>query len=483
MDDSRPYQGDNNPKKKKGAKSYIISVMLVLILTALSLLLSLYSAGDGDIASGSLLIGNAIGGSNPWWLLCIAILVILSYLLDGIIIQVFCRLYTRHYYLHQGVANSLIGAFYSAVTPGASGGQVMQVYTMKKQGIEVSNAASIMVMWFILYQVSLIAFDIVSIAFEWNTIASIKSFTIPGFHIGDWNGEITIVPLIILGFCLNLGVILLLFLMSYSHRFHNFIMHYGIGFLAKIKIIKNPDKSRENLRVQVENFKIELKRLQANIPVTLLIFFLFTLVLLIRFSIPYFAGLALSAYGPDEGFSFSRMMDACFKSSFHQMVSGLIPLPGSAGVSELVFNAIFQGFYIETQTITSAGVVITRSASANIAAAQIIWRVATFHIVVVVSGFVAALYRSKPKEDYHYANRQTFVDIQLMTYDERKKTVDTLYETKQLSRKEIQKKLKSFTPWGQETGDDAVSDTSLKNKKKEPDKEKKSQDWDSIEIK
>lgn len=203
MDDSRPYQGDNNPKKKKGAKSYIISVMLVLILTALSLLLSLYSAGDGDIASGSLLIGNAIGGSNPWWLLCIAILVILSYLLDGIIIQVFCRLYTRHYYLHQGVANSLIGAFYSAVTPGASGGQVMQVYTMKKQGIEVSNAASIMVMWFILYQVSLIAFDIVSIAFEWNTIASIKSFTIPGFHIGDWNGEITIVPLIILGFCLN----------------------------------------------------------------------------------------------------------------------------------------------------------------------------------------------------------------------------------------------------------------------------------------
>jgi hypothetical protein len=44
------------------------------------------------------------------------------------------------------------------------------------------------------------------------------------------------------------------------------------------------------------------QRLQANIPVTLLIVFLFLLVILMRNSIPYFAGLALTAYN-DSGFS------------------------------------------------------------------------------------------------------------------------------------------------------------------------------------
>jgi hypothetical protein len=80
------------------------------------------------------------------------------------------------------------------------------------------------------------------------------------------------------------------------------------------------------------------------------------------------------------------------------------------------------------------------------ATANILWRVATFHLVVVVSGFFAALYHSRPHEDYHYANRQTFVDLQLATFEERKLSSDTLYETKQLSRKEIQKRLQGLNP-------------------------------------
>jgi uncharacterized membrane protein YbhN (UPF0104 family) len=485
------YPTAENGKKKKGLSKYIVSFSVVLVMTALSLLLSLYSAGEdsttgqGDIGAGARIIWSALTGCNIWWLIAIVGLVILSYFLDGVIIQIFCRLYTRHYYFHQGVANSMIGAFYSAVTPGASGGQVMQVYTMKKQGIEVSNAASIMVMWFIIYQVSLIAFDLLAIFFEWGTISSIKSFNIPGFHIGNWNGEVTMLPLIIIGFGVNLSVIAMLFLMSYSHRFHNIIMHYGIGLLAKLRIIKNPDKARENLRVQVENFKIELKRLQANVPVTILIFVLFFLILLIRFSIPYYAGLALSAYGVEEGFSVSRLFDACFKSAFHQMVTGLFPLPGSAGVSELFFGSMFSDFYVETQTVTALGIVITRTASANMQAAQILWRTATFHLVVIVSGFVAALYHSRPHEDYKYANRQTYVDIQLATYDERKRSSDTLYETKQLSRKEIQKKLQNLNEWALDTDDEKSPANSPSKKepttKKKTDESKK-KDWDSIDV-
>lgn len=443
-------------EKKKSKKSYILSFSLVLILTAATLLFAFYSAGDGNIGAGVISIWNALVDCDVMWLIVIACVVLLSYLFDGLIIFIFCRLYTRHYHYHQGLANAMIGAFYNYVTPGASGGQFMQAYTMKKQGIEISNAASIMVMWFIVYQMALISFDIVAIIFEWDTIMSIRSFQIPNFELFGWDGTIPLLPLIIAGFILNLAVIAGLLLMSYSHHFHNFINRFVIGLLAKIRIIKNPDKTRENLRVQVENFKLELKRLQSNVPTTILIYIINIMILLCRFSIPYFSGLALGAFGSSMGFDISMFFDCTFRGAFHQMVVGLIPLPGGAGVSELFFSALFSDFYIESQAITSSGLIIIRSSSANMMAAQIIWRAATYHIVLITSGLVAALYHAKDKREYIYPTRQTFVDLSSHTYAERKRSVDTLYQTKQISRSSLRKQLapSKNVEFGLETGDD-----------------------------
>lgn len=449
----------NAPKKKKAKtskRSALLSLLLVLFLTTISLFVSFYSAGEGDLVKGVLTISDALANADPFWLVFIAGLMVLSYFIEALIIYVFCRLYTRKYYYHQGLANSMIGAFYNNVTPGASGGQVMQVYTMKKQGIQVSNAASIMVMWFILYQIALITFDVFAIIFEWNDIMSIKSFRVGDFELFGWDGTITMMPLIVIGFIVNLAVIGGLLLMSYSHKFHNLIMNHGIGFLAKIKIIRNPNKTRENLRIQVENFKIELKRLQTNVPVTILIVTLFFLILIIRFSVPYFSGLALNAYGVNEGFRIDRLTDACFRSAFHQMVSGLIPIPGGAGISELVYSSMFSGFFIETYAVTETGLSIVRGISANVMATQILWRTATFYFVLLVSGIVAAFYHTRNKEQAPIPSRQTFVDLQLQTFDERKISSETLYETKQLSRREISKRLDetSLANWGLVTGDD-----------------------------
>ena len=243
-------------KKKNNAVRYIVYIVVVLIATGLSLAVSLW--GDQfDSVIGTL--ADAFKSTNGWFYILISLgVVALSYFVDALIILIFCRLYTRMYKYHQALATSLIGQFYSDVTPGASGGQVMQAYTMKSQGIPVSTGASIMVMWFILYQCALILFDLLAFIFEFNSIMAIPgiSFTLFGQTL-----VIPVVPLIIFGFVLNASVILILLLMSYSHRIHNFILHYVVGFLGKIHLLKNPDKARESLRVQVENFKIELRRL------------------------------------------------------------------------------------------------------------------------------------------------------------------------------------------------------------------------------
>lgn len=456
-------------KKKHPALKFIAYFSIIILATSIALFLSLYQDFDGVI--------NSIARADVLYLLLIFGLVVLSYSIEAFVIFVFVRLYTRKYYYHQAFATQMVGSFYSAVTPGASGGQAMEVYTMKKQGVEVSNAASIMIMSFIIYQSALIVVGIIGVIFKWDLITTIGNFEIT---IGGALIAIPAIPFTIAGFLLNISVILLLFVMSFSHKFHNFIMHHGINFLAKLRILKKPEQTRESLRIQVENFKIELKRLGSNIPVTILIFICFALVLIIRFSIPYFAGIALDGYGYLQNLDgtlyidsfgnavlstgqvdFASFWNAVFLSSYHQMVAGLVPIPGAAGVSEYFFNMIFSKFFM-SQQVTSA--------------AQIIWRFMTYHIVILCSGIIAASYHVTPKEGAQHANRKTFVTIQFETYEIRKASADTMYETASLSRKELQEKLRNFKPQTRKnkgTSDDVIETKPAEKRslKKKPIKE------------
>ena len=486
-------------RKKHPALKFLLYFAIIIIATGLALFLSLYQDFEGVMTS--------LKRADINYLFIILGLVVLVYLIEGFIIFVFSRLYTRRYKYHQGLATSMVGAFYSAVTPGASGGQVMQVYTMKKQGVETSNAASIMIMSLIVYQLALISLGIVSLFFSAGDLIR----TVGTFNLPIWNGRtlhIPAIPLTIAGFSLNVIIILGLFLMSYSHKFHNFIMHYGIDILAKLKILRHPEKTRETLRIQVENFKIELRRLLSNIPIMILVFICFSLILIIKFSIPFFAGLALDGYGycvnvdgtlvtrdildasgniigitpvmSTGGVDAGSFWQAVFLSSYHQMATGLIPLPGGAGVSEYFFNIIFQNYYA-SQAVTSA--------------AQIIWRFSTFHIVLLVAGIVAATYRSSPKNEIHHANRKTFVTMQLETYEVRKASADTMFETASLSRKEIQARLRKKDKEDRVDDFDEIDETPQKKTRspkvdkpkriispRKPKQKEEVDEWDSIDA-
>ena len=432
--------------KKKSFLKFLVYFLIIITLTGVALFISLYNEYESVI--------NALKHSDWRYLLLIFGLVTFAYLIEAFTIFAFSRLYTRKYKYHQGVAAVMVNAFYSDITPGASGGQIMEAYTMNKQGVEVSTSASILIMSFIVYQICLILLGAVGMFFSNGLLASIATFNL------NINGVIITVPTIVFtigGFALNIAVILILFLMSYSHKIHNFILHRGIDFFAKIKLIKHPEEKRESLRIQVENFKIELRRLISNIPIFVLMLICWTIILIIRFSIPFFAGLALNGYGycvnPDGSLVIKAVVDnrgsisgfvpvmstgqpdiqsfwqGVFLSSYHQMASGLIPIPGAAGISEYFFSTIFSKYYVSSSITT---------------AAQIIWRFSTYHIVLLVSGVVAATYRSSPKNQVHHANRKSFVTLQYQTYTERKATSDTMYQTSSLSAKAVQARLRAI---------------------------------------
>ena len=424
---------------KKATIKYIINISLVLIATGLAIFFSLKDDAEE--------IGRYLKTADVNFLLVVVIVMAGCCLVRSFILFCFAHLFTKRYHFHQALAVDQIGQFYNAITPGASGGQIMQAYTYKKQGVHISSAVSILAMYSIVYQTVLIIFGIISFIVKYDFIISIGAIKT---NI-EFNGvplDIPIWPLTIIGFLLNVGVIFIVFLMGYWHGFHNFVMGPVVNLLHKIKLVKNPDKTRENLRIQVENFKIEFRRLSTNIPFLILVVISFTAYIVLKFSVPYFVGQALHNESTHAGF-----WDCIFLSNYHQMITGLVPIPGSAGVSEFVFYNLFlnendpsKGFFFMSAVSEYAGEAITDVAASTTLcrASLLVWRSSTFVIPITIGGLVAAFYRSAPKNEAHIGdipNRQTFVSLQKETYVQRYEEVASLMETSKLTREAIIAKL------------------------------------------
>ena len=422
-------------KHKKSAIKYIINIAVILTATALAVFFALYGNADKIWAS--------LSQADVRYLLIVLALMLGCILIRSFILFCFAHLFTRKYHIHQAIAVDQIGEFYNAITPGASGGQIMQAYTYKKQGVQIASAVSILAMYSIVYQVVLIVFGTVSFIAKYDFISSL-GYIETAIKINDVPLNLPIWPLTIIGFLLNVSVIAVVFLMGYWHGFHNFIMGPVVTILNKIKLVKNPDKTRENLRIQVENFKIEFRRLSTNIPFLLLVIASFVVYMSIKFSIPYFVGKALGNQSQSASF-----LDCIFLSNYHQMVTGLIPVPGSAGVSEFVFYNLFmnegkwkESFFLVLNELGEPDPAATRTLCRS---SLLIWRSSTFVIPILIGGIVAAFYRSSPKNEIHTGdlpNRQTFVSLQKETYVQRYEELESLIETSRLSREAILEKLK-----------------------------------------
>lgn len=426
---------------KKNNYKYFIYLFIILAITVFVLWYNLTRKVDMPGSSEQVYVYETIGdifsSMNIGFFSMFIGFIFVGFMISSLMIYLYARLYTKHYKYHQAMANASIGSFYSAITPGASGGQFAQVVTYKKQGIPVSNGASIFVMQFIIHQTVLILFGIISLATRFNVILELNIIPIT---IGEFTLNIPIWIFIIFGFGVNLLVILGLIFMSYSWKFQHFVLNVVIGFLAKIKIVKNPDEKRKDLLIQVTNYRIELRRLLTNIPFALTIAVLQAAVMIISELAPFFSGLALGGFDPNTTNFALKAFDTCVFMNFHQMVTGLIPIPGSAGVSELVFSSLFgpnpRGSFFTAPDFYSTG-------GLNIL--LLVWRFGTFYIPFIVNGIVSATYRTRgvPVTDRIIppGNRKTMLTIQLNTYDERKKTSDYAFETKSLERKELIEKL------------------------------------------
>ena len=406
--------GGNNPPKprKKLSKTakYIINISIVLIITIAVVIFSV--AGDFNQIMSSMSKAFTSGKSIGWFVGSIVLMVV-SFAVDALVIFAFARLYTNHNTFGQATAAQSYKFFYDGIDPIQSAGKVMQANVLKKQGMPLASAASIMVMAFILNSVSLLAFETLSFGIMFKDIMDSSS------NVVLFNQEISMLWPTILGFVVDISLIVFPLLFAYSKFFKNLVVKIIIPFLGKIKIIKEPQVTGEKAIVMIETFKIEMKRLFSNIPFSILIFFLYALSMLIKGMIPYFVAQSLQAVAPG-----STITDFVFLSTFHQMIASALPLPGGSGGAEIFFTSLFRSHFENYET--------------TIPAATILWRSITFTLPLIITGFIAAFYKSpssidlRDKSIYH-----TIASIQIATYEERKRSSDVIFETTELNRQAI----------------------------------------------
>lgn len=399
--------------KRKRNNRHLINIVVILVITFGYTIYSLW----GDLPQ-VIQVFTREQGADYRVSAIIIFLIAMRFVVDGIILFFFTRLYTPNYKLHRGIANGLVGRFYSDITPSSTGGQFAQVKTFSKQGVPVTISASILVMYFILYQSVILLMGTAAIFVNLQEFSTMQPVVLFGLGIPVWAFSI-------FGFTINAVAIIGIFLIAHSKKAHDFLINKGVAIGAKIRLVKDVDKSKAKLHITFENFRVELRRLYSNVPATILLALLFFVKFLIDFSFTYFIAIMLD---PALMSSLNYVVTVS-KSSFLLMITNIVPIPGAAGFAEYFFELMFHGTFLNKDIHFTKAV-------------QIVWRVSLFYTGLLVGGIVTAFYRSSMEEFVDDdGNIKTFLEVQSETYDERKTSSDTAFLTSQLSISQIAKKL------------------------------------------
>ena len=210
----------------------------------------------------------------------------------------------------------------------------METYTFHKQGIKLPHALSIIAMYTFVYQIVLIFYGVITLIVKGNLISQIGY--IPISFSGYSSVNVPLWLLITIGFTFNVLSIGFVFLISYWNGFFRFVRGPIVKLFHKVRLVKDLDKSQAYLDDVVVNFRNNLKTLLKNLPVFAISFVAFFAYITLSYSTPYFCGLALSNTS-----AYANFWDSVLLSNFHQMVTCVIPIPGSSVVSELFFINLF----------------------------------------------------------------------------------------------------------------------------------------------
>ena len=290
---------------------------------------------------------------KPEWLLC-AFLGWFGYMFfDMLGLHYFLR--KQKYPVSIGYATyvTLLGFYYSNITPGSSGGQPMQVYYLSKRKIPVPIATSALSIKFLSLQVMVV----VMTTLLWLLNADFVNEQLPRVK---W--------FIYIGYGLNFLSIPLILLVALHRPLVQAIILFFVRILTKLRIIKRPEETIVRLDAGMDMYHMSILRLM-RYPKRMILQIVFaTLSLLSLMSIP------LSVYHAFDmaGVPWYQLLAL----SFLLFISAsYTPLPGASGAQEGGFLIFFAGAF----------------AQGTIGLALLIWRFFAYYLFLLVGAVISII--------------------------------------------------------------------------------------------
>lgn len=351
-------------EKNKKIKKIISNLIIFILLIGLTFFLVFK---DQDVSE----ILNVAMGVKKQYLL-IAILAMCIYIsCESINVKRTLKALGEKTNFFQNIRYTLIGFFFSSITPAASGGQPMEIYYMHKDKVSVANSTLALLMQLSSFQIVTISIGIISAVLNFDVIK---------------NG---LIYLVVIGILLNSTALALLLISILSKKLSDGLIKIAIKILKFFKV-KNIEDKKTKLESELSKYQESAVYIKSHKLVMLKTLLTTLIQVIVYYSIPYWVYLAF-------GFSGLNIFQIItLQAVLYATVSG-IPSPGAVGVSEGGFIGIFKNVF--PQTMISSAMLLNRGIS--------------FYLLVLISGVVVIVtaLRTKKNEKIENSIEQENVEI------------------------------------------------------------------------
>ena len=250
--------------------------------------------------------------------------------------------------LMEAIKHNIITQFFNGVTPFSTGGQPMEVYMLMEHDIPIAKATNQTIQSFIFYQIALVICG---------SLAVINNFFFPIFP------KVRILQLLVLlGFAINVLVVVFLILISRSKRVTNKLSDLSIKVLKKLRRKVDEEDNKKKFSDYHEGFKDLRKRKKLFIGGVLLNI----ISLLCLYIVPMFLLYAM------HDFTSLDINSTITASAYVYIIGGFVPIPGASGGIEYGFTKFFGNF------ITGH----------KLSAVLLLWRFITYYVGVIIGALV-----------------------------------------------------------------------------------------------
>lgn len=276
------------------------------------------------------------------WLLSAMAAAALAWVLEGAVLNIFCRAVYREWKFHYSFCIGMLGILYSALTPFSTGGQPMQIYSMRRLGMDTGAAGSIIAVKTLVYQVVLVIYSLVMVA-----------WMLPFFQANVSNFSF----LTVLGLVCNSIFIFLVLLFCISKRGTDKVLRKAIKILHKFHLCRHPEERYEKIHRELAVFHESSSFLGKSWRLYFSAVIFTVIQIALTCSIPYFIYRSF-------GFSQQPVSVIIAAQAYVSMVSAFVPLPGASGGAEGSFILFFRTFFTDGTLIP----------------AMVVWRTISYYL-------------------------------------------------------------------------------------------------------